>query len=158
MANDGISAKAQILVRRPRDDVFNAFIDPAVMSRYWFTRRDAGLREGETVTWFVGDAHGAYEIEVRVKSIRKPSEIVIDWGEGDRFTTVTWSLDQLAPELTRLKIEERGFIGNPEEILAQALDSTGGFNQVVVALKAFLEHGASINIVADHVSTVNPEG
>ena len=151
MPTDGITAKAQILVRRPREDVFNAFIDPQIMSKFWFTRKDQGLREGNTVTWYVGDTPEAFEIEVRVKSVRPPSHIMIEWGHGGQFTTVTWALDEQSSHVTRLVIEERGFNGSREEIVSQALDSTCGFNQVVVALKALLEHDAAINVVADHV-------
>lgn len=153
---DEITAKAQMLVRRPRDEVFNAFIDPAIMSKFWLTRKDQGLREGETICWFVGGAPDAFEIEVRVKSIKRPSEIIIDWGHRDQFTTVSWVLEELKPDVTRLVIEERGFVGSREEIIANALDSTGGFNQVIVALKALLEHSSTINVVADHVVAGTP--
>ena len=90
MPTGDITAKAQILVHRPRDEVFNAFIDPVVMSKFWLTRKDQGLREGDTISWFVGDAPDAIEIEVRVTSIKPPSQIILDWGHGDQFTTVSW--------------------------------------------------------------------
>ncbi len=151
MKQDDIAAKAKILVRRPRDDVFNAFIDPDMMSQFWFRREDEGLRQGETVTWFVGDAPDAFEIEVRVKVIEPPSRINIAWGHGAQFTNVTWIFEEHCSDVTRLVIEERGFVGSREEIVSQALDSTCGFNQVIVALKALLEHNATINIVADHI-------
>ncbi len=151
MPTEEVTAKAQILVLRPRDEVFNAFIDPAIMSKFWFKRTDQGLREGDTITWFVGDASDALEIEVRVKSIKRPSQIIIEWGQGDEFTTVSWTLDEQNSDVTRLVIEERGFIGSRDEVVSQALDSTSGFNQVIVALKALLEHNSTINVVADHV-------
>lgn len=151
MPTDEVTAKAQILVRRPQAEVFNAFIDPAVMSKFWLKRKDQGLREGDTITWFVGDASDALEIEVRVKSIKQPSQIIIEWGQGDQFTTVSWTLDEQSSDVTRLVIEERGFIGSRDEVVSQALNSTGGFNQVIVALKALLEHNSTINVVADHV-------
>ena len=153
MFTDQIRAKAQILVRRPREEVFDAFVDPQTMSKFWFTRTDQGLREGETVAWCVGDAPDAFEIVVRVKSIERPSRIDIEWGHGDQFTTVEWTFLEQSPDVTRLVIEERGFSGSHEEIVSQALDSTGGFNQVIIALKALLEHHATINVVADHVSS-----
>ena len=151
MPTDDITALAQILVRRPRDDVFDAFVDPVTMGKFWFTRKDQGMREGETVGWFVGNSPDAFEIEVRVKSVRRPSSLIVEWGAGDRFTTVSWTLDEVSAGVTRLRIEERGFIGGHDDAVAQALDSTGGFNQVIVAMKALLEHGAVINVVADHV-------
>ena len=145
-----VAARARIIIRKPPAEVFDAFSDPAKMSRFWFTRKDQGLREGERIGWFVGDAPDAFEIEVRVKSILPPSSIVVEWGHDDAFTTVTWLLSEPSPGITRLSIEERDFKGTPEEIVSQALDSTSGFNQLVVALKAFVEHGVAINIVADH--------
>jgi len=153
MPTNEITAKAQILVRRPREEVFNAFVDPEIMSKFWFARKDQGLRQGDIVTWYVGDAPNAFEIEVRVKSIKQPSQINIEWGHGDQFTTVTWTLEERSSNVTRLMIEEHGFDGSREEIVSQALDSTCGFNQVVVALKALLEHNATINVVTDHVQT-----
>lgn len=151
MPIDDVTAKAQILVRRSRDEVFNAFVDPVVMSKFWFKRKDQGLREGDTITWFVGDASDALEIEVRVKSIKQPSQIIIEWGQDGQFTTVSWTLVEQNSDVTRLVIEEHGFIGSRDEAVSQALDSTGGFNQMIVALKALLEHNSTINVVEDHV-------
>ena len=151
MHSEDITARAAILVHRPRDEVFNAFYCPAVMSRFWFERRDGGLREGERQFWyFGGQSADTPDIEVRVRRVDRPSEIVFDWGHGDRFTTVTFWLFEHAPATTLLQVQERGFAGTRDQIVTQALDSTCGFNQVVVAAKALLEHDAVINIVADH--------
>lgn len=54
------------------------------------------------------------------------------------------------PGTTLLRVEETGYSGDPETVIAAALDSTGGFNQVIIAAKAWLEHRAPINVVADH--------
>lgn len=40
--------------------------------------------------------------------------------------------------------------GSPFDQFERALDSTAGFNQVIVALKALIEHDAQINVVDDH--------
>ncbi|MEM8988020.1 MAG: hypothetical protein AAGC95_14990 [Pseudomonadota bacterium] len=40
MPGDELTAKAQVLVRGPRDKVFDAFADPGMMSRFWFKRKD----------------------------------------------------------------------------------------------------------------------
>ena len=37
-----------------------------------------------------------------------------------------------------------------DSILERVLDSTGGFNQVIIAAKALIEHGVELNVVADH--------
>lgn len=151
MSLEKVAARAQILIRKPRDEVFNAFIDPRIMNKFWFRRNDQGLREGQTMSWYVGESADAPEIEVHVKSIVPPSQIIIEWGQDNQFTTVTWALEEQNSDETRLVIEESGFTGSREEVVSQALDSTSGFNQVIVALKALLEHKAIINVVKDHI-------
>ncbi len=145
-----ITAKARILVRRPAADVFDAFSRAEIMSKFWFTRRDHQLEEGQTATWYVGTTPDAFAIDIRVKKIDRPNQIVIEWGENDSFTTVTWTFEEQSPSKTLLQIEETGFEGNDEDIVARALDSTGGFNQVVVAAKSLLERDTVVNIVTDH--------
>ena len=145
----GITAKAQILIHRPANEVFDAFVEPETMAKFWFTRRDDGLREGETVTWFIGPEPDAPRIEVQVTSLKRPDSIVMKWGHAASLTTVSWTFEEKAPTTTLLRVEESGLSGTTQEIIDAALDSTGGFNQVVVAAKAWLEHKTVVNVVAD---------
>jgi hypothetical protein len=75
---------------------------------------------------------------------------VIVWERDGAFTQVTWSVEETEQGDTILTIEESGFTGSSDAIVEQAIDSTGGFNQVIVAAKAFIEHGIGMNVVADH--------
>lgn len=150
-AMDKITAKAQILVRKPPSAVFEAFVDAGTMSQFWFNRRDDGLKEGEKVLWYIGEGEDAPAIEVQVKELKKPEILQIEWGEDGQYTQVRWQIEKTADGNAKLSIEESGYTGSYDEIVRQALDSTGGFNQVIVALKALLEHDAFINVVADHV-------
>lgn len=147
---DAISAKAESIVRASPSAVFDAFVDAEKMSLFWFTRRDDGLQEGKTTSWFVGDAKDAYAIEVNVVEIVESKTIRINWGDGEHVTQVLWSIRGTNDGHSILTIEETGFKGTEEQIIAKALDSTSGFNQVIIALKAYLEHGVIINVVTDH--------
>jgi uncharacterized protein YndB with AHSA1/START domain len=42
-------AEAAILIRRPAAEVFNAFMDPAVTTKFWFTKSSGKLDKGKTV-------------------------------------------------------------------------------------------------------------
>ena len=42
------------------------------------------------------------------------------------------------------------FSGKADEVVAKALDSTGGFHLVLAGAKFFLEHGIEPNLVVDH--------
>ena len=142
-----ITARARTLVRRTPPEVFDAIVDAPTMSKFWFTRRDGGLEAGKSCSWFIGEGPDAPEIEVFVESLDRPHSIVMHWDEPSR--RVTWTFEEVDGD-TRLAVEEVGFVGTDEEAIEQALDSTSGFNQVVIALKAVLEHGAALNVVADH--------
>jgi uncharacterized protein YndB with AHSA1/START domain len=47
---DAPAARAAMLVRRPVTEVFDAFVDPAVTSRFWFSRGSGRLQAGKQVT------------------------------------------------------------------------------------------------------------
>lgn len=134
-----ISAKAQTIVSASPLEVFNAFVDAETMSKFWFTRRDQGLREGATVFWFPWHRTDASAIEVNVKELKKPELIRLEWKVAKHFTQVVWRLQQTQNGHTLLIIEESGFKGSEEEIIAKAMDSTGNFNYLVIALKAYFE-------------------
>lgn len=151
MPDENLTARARIRVRAPAADVYRAFVDAARMRQFWFHRQDGQLVEGESSTWLLGDAPGAYAFEVIVRKLVEPVEIQIEWqGTDGRFTQVTWSIEATDDGDTVLSIEESGFAGEADAIVGQVVDSTGGFNQVVVAAKAYLEHGIAVNVVTDH--------
>ena len=145
-----LSAIAKIRIRRPPSEVFTAFADARAMSKFWFTRRDDGLRAGESVTWYLGSEGDAFSFDVYVKELSEPNKIVIEWENGEQKTQVTWSITETEEGDSILMIEESGFTGDTDAIIERALDSTGGFNQVIIAAKALIEHGVAINVVADH--------
>lgn len=150
MTSTTLTARAQTLIRTPPELVFAAFVDPAHMCTFWFPRSSGALEEGKTVHWFIGSGADELKIDVEVISVVPAERIVIEWGVGGSFTTAVWTFESQDDARTLLKIEESGFTGTPDEITARALDSTGGFNQVVIAAKAYLEHGVAVNIVTDH--------
>lgn len=149
MNTDNLSAKAQIRILKPPAEVFAAFADADQMSQFWFTRRDDGLKEGEPCTWYLGGAEDAFAFDVQVKEVDRPNTLVIEWGHNGTHTRVTWTFGEADGGHTILSIEETGFTGSADDIIARALDSTGGFNQVIIAAKALLEHGVALNVVAD---------
>ena len=85
-----------------------------------------------------------------VKELRRPNRIVIEWENGGEYTQVTWSIEETEQGDTILTIEESGFTGSSDAITERALDSTGGFNQVIIAAKALIEYNVGVNVVADH--------
>lgn len=139
-------AKAELLIRRPVEEVFGAFVDPDVITKFWFDASSGRLESGKTVLWRWDMCDAS--VEVRVKAIEHNERILIEWGNGSP-TTVEWSFTPRSAHTTYVSVVNSGFSGSGDEIVHQALDSTGGFALVLAAAKAYLEHGIALNIVAD---------
>ncbi|NKB33652.1 MAG: hypothetical protein GKR91_11195 [Pseudomonadales bacterium] len=150
MSAENNSAKASIRIYAPATDVLSAFTDAEKMSQFWFSRSDKGLKQGESVAFSIGTGEEAFTFDIVVKELDFPNRLVIEWqGLDELYTQVAWNCIE-ADGCTVLSIEETGFGGNEENIVTRVIDSTGGFNQVIVAAKAFIEHGVAINVVSSH--------
>lgn len=140
-------AKAAMLIRRPAAEVFEAFIDPAITSRFWFTKSSGRLEQGKRVTW-TWEMYDA-SADVEVKSIEPNKRILIEWGNYDEMTTVEWIFTPYENDKTYVTITNAGFKGDGDKVVKAALDSTGGFTWVLAGLKALLEHDLELNATAD---------
>lgn len=140
-------AKAHMLIRRPVREVFEAFIDPAVTTRFWFTKSSGPLQIGKEVRWD-WEMYGV-STQVRVREIEQDKRILIDW--DDPACPVEWVFDPRGDQETFVTITNWGFHGSDDEVVAKAIDSMGGFTFVLAGLKALLEHNVRLNLVADHM-------
>jgi uncharacterized protein YndB with AHSA1/START domain len=142
------AAKAEMLIRKPAAQVFEAFINPEITTKFWFTKSSGRLEPGKQVQWD-WEMYGVSAL-VRVKEIDENQRILIEWGSKDEIpTTVEWIFTPYGKEATFVSVVNTGFQGAGDEIVAQALDSTGGFTWVLAGLKAYLEHNIQLNLIAD---------
>lgn len=137
-------ATAEMLIRRPVSEVFRAFTDPAVTTRFWFTHGSGPLEAGRTVQWS-WEMYGA-STDVTTLELLEDRRIVVEW--DDPPTRVEWAFEP-RPEGTFVRVANSGFRGSGDEVVRQALDSAGGFALVLAGAKALLEHGVELNLVAD---------
>jgi uncharacterized protein YndB with AHSA1/START domain len=96
--------KTGMLIRRRAGEVFEAFVNPDITTKFWFTKGSGRLEVGKQVEW----AWEMYNISVPVtaKVIEPNTRIVIEWkGYGVR-TTVEWMfITEKATELGRHLVE-----------------------------------------------------
>ena len=142
-----LCANAEMLIRRPVAEVFEAFIDPAVTSKFWFTKGSGRLDVGKDVQWDWEMYH--VSVRVHVKVIEPNKRILIEWLVGDSPTMVEWRFAPRADHTTFVSVTNSGFRGDGDAVVRQALDSTGGFTLVLAGLKAWLEHRLALNLVPD---------
>ncbi|RZJ04561.1 MAG: polyketide cyclase [Brevundimonas sp.] len=134
-----------MLIRRPAAEVFQAFVDPEVTRRFWFTQASGRLEPGAAVTW-TWAMYGA-STEVVVKTVEPNRRILVTWDNRATPTDVEWTFEARGEE-TWVTVENRGF-ADSEDGVAKALDSTGGFALVLGGAKIWLEHGLDPRFVVD---------
>lgn len=148
-------AKAEMLIRRPVAEVFEAFVDPAITSQFWFTRGSNRLDAAKEVTW-EWEMYG-FSAQVNVIAVEPNRRIVIEWLAYGTPTTVEWVFTARPDDTTFVSITNSGFQGSPEEVANQAIGSTEGFTLVLAGAKALLEHRLRLNLVADRFPDGVPE-
>src|SRR5215471_10128913 len=138
--------KTAMLIRRPIVEVFEAFVNPDVATKFWFTKSSSRLEAGKTVQW----QWEMYDISipVTVKAVEPNQRIVVEWEGYSGPTTVEWRFEPRSDNTTYVRIMETGFAGNGDQLVEQVTASTGGFCLVLAGLKALLEHDIRLNLVA----------
>ena len=136
--------KAEMMIRKPVNDVFQAFIEPSTTTKFWFTKSSGRLEKGKHVRW-EWEMYGVSD-NIFVKDIEENKRIFIESSDG---TTVEWIFTPRNEQETMVSISNSGFSGNGDEIVARAIDSMGGYTLVLCGLKAYLEHSIILNLVLD---------
>jgi uncharacterized protein YndB with AHSA1/START domain len=141
-------AETAMLIRRPVSEVFEAFVDPEVTTKFWFTDSTGRLEYGKEVEW----TWKMYNITavVLVKQLVRDEVIVIEWGpKGAPRSRAAWTFEAQDAQATFVSIVMDGFAGNEEEVFHNLIGSVGGFCWVLAGLKAWLEHEIRLNVVRD---------
>ena len=140
-------AKTGMLIRRPVAEVFAAFIDPNITTKFWFTKSSGRLEVGQQVKW-EWEMYGA-STQVIAKVIEPNKRIVIEWDGYNGRTTVEWKFASQKDGTTFISITESGWTGDGDDLVKYVSNSTQGFTWTLAGLKALLEHNVRLNLVAD---------
>jgi uncharacterized protein YndB with AHSA1/START domain len=136
-----------MLIRKPVSEVFEAFVNPAITSQFWFTKGSGRLLEGKQIRWDWEMYN--HSIQVSVKAIEENKRILIEWGAYGTPTLVEWVFTSRVDNTTFVSVTNSGFSGDGDDVVKHALDSTGGFALVLAGAKAFLERNITLNLIAD---------
>ena len=141
-------AKIELLICKPVAEVFEDFVDPNVITKFWFNRSSGGIEDGAKITWY-WDLYNASSV-VEVLEVEKENRIHIKWyAHTDNPSQVEWKFEDRADRGTYIRVVHSGFDMDDEDVIDQVVDSTGAFALVLAAAKTYLEHGIELNIVAD---------
>ena len=141
-------ARAEMLVRRPAAEVFDAFVNPATITKFWLEATSGRLEMGARVEWrFL--VPGATET-VTVTAFQPPHRIAFDWSDG---IGVVVSFQDRGALATVVSVEAAGF-GDTEDAIAKVVNATEGFSIVLCDLKTLLETGRSAQLVRDKAELI----
>ena len=110
-------AKAEMLIRRPVDEVFEALVEPSITSKFWFTRGSGRLEPHKVVTW--GWAMYDLSIRVTVKAVNLNRRILIEWPGYGGPTTAN---GRRGPDGALVTVTNSGFSGDARAMATQAMD------------------------------------
>ena len=144
-------AKAQMLIRKPVPQVFEALANPAITSHFWFSKSSGPLDAGKQVRWD-WEMYG-HHTTVDVKAIEDNRRILIEWNGPKNPSLVEWTFEPKDKNRTFVTVKNWGFAGDANTVVSEAINSTGGFTFLLAALKAFLEHGIELNLVQGWASS-----
>lgn len=157
-SKDYPAVEAKMLIRKPVAEVFEAMVNPDITSKFWFTRSSGRVEPGKTLEWEWGQFGVSDTVDIL--EVRTNEYLSLKWKLGDLKTKVEMFFESYSDASTLLKVTESGFWGSApaqdeqlQEKINLMLGQNGGWNLVLSNMKAWLEHGIDLNLIADH----NPE-
>lgn len=143
--NKSKSAEAQMLIRKPVEEVFEAIINPSITKNFWFTKGSGRLEVDKRITW----EWEMYNVSTIViaREILPNQRILFEWDSPAK--AVEFNFKELDDDSTFVTVTESGYDKKGDELIAAIKDSTGGFTTVLDGLKAFLEYRINLNLIAD---------
>jgi uncharacterized protein YndB with AHSA1/START domain len=134
-----MKTNVSLLIKKSVDAVFEAFINPEITTKFWFTKSSGKLVKGEKITW-EWEMYGVSD-EISVLEIIPSSRIHI---RDSNLKEAIFEFETYSETETIVKIENGEF-----DQLSEIVDSTEGYTLVLSGLKAYLEHGIQLNLVED---------
>ncbi len=108
-------AKTEMVIRKPVSEVFEAFVDPKIITKFWFTKSSGRLEVGREIRWD-WEMYGA-STTVLVKVLDPDRRLVIEWDGYSGRTTVEWNFTPRNDGTTHVAITESGWTGDGDKLV-----------------------------------------
>jgi len=132
VCNLDIVTKMQVNV--PKENVFEAFVNPNQIGGFWFSSSSERWEQGKTITLCYEEYNA--ELEVQIGSIEDNKSIEFIWGNHP----VTIEFEGIGESTVVTTIEKDFDTQDVEQLLGQK----EGWVYMLSCLKAYLEHNVSI--------------
>jgi uncharacterized protein YndB with AHSA1/START domain len=127
--------------------MYVAFVNPAITTQFWFSKRCSRLEVGNFLRrdWELN----ADSTMGEVMQLEPGKRIWVEWDVDKNPTRVEGRFSPRSAGTTFVNLINSGFSGVGDKIIEQAMGSSAGFGLVLARLKAYLEYGIKLNLVED---------
>ncbi len=132
--NKKLTAKASIGIQKPIEKVFEAIVNPEIMSNYFISKSSGKMKEGKEIHWEFPEFDGNFPVSV--KEIRENEYISFVWDPDSR---VEIKLEKLSENDTVVRVFEEGHSNN-EEGIKWVVGQSEGWANFLACMKAWLEY------------------
>ena len=147
---DKLEIKAGLKILKPREEVFEAIVDPKKMSGYFISSSSGRMESGKTLIWQFPEFD--MQFPVRVEAVELPGFIAYYWSDPDGSETkVEFTLRAVDDNSTFVSIIEKSR-ENDEKGIAWLRRNTEGWANFLACLKAYLEYGINLRKGAFDIS------
>jgi uncharacterized protein YndB with AHSA1/START domain len=140
-------AKAAMLIRKPVAEVYEAFVNPDITSKFWFSRGTGRLDSGKEVEWF----WDPYNINIKIKAneLIKNELIAFSFPSPEVLSQVKMIFTPYSDNATFVTITEMGWDADYEKVFEVLVGQTEGWTLVLSSLKALLEQNIRLGVIFD---------
>ena len=154
MQPENLEIKTALQISKPANEVFEAIIDPEIMSNYFIAQGSAKMEEGKHILWRFPEFDS--EFPIRVDKLEKNKYISYYWDMDGIDLLVEITLKELTGKATLVTVREKSR-KNDEAGIKWLKGNTEGWANFLACLKAYLEYGINLrkgafDFMADKVS------
>jgi uncharacterized protein YndB with AHSA1/START domain len=154
MQPENLEIKTALQISKPANEVFEAIIDPEIMSNYFISQGSAKMEEGKHILWRFPEFDS--EFPIRVDKLEKNKYISYYWDMDGIDLLVEITLKELNGKATLVTVREKSR-KNDEAGIKWLKGNTEGWANFLACLKAYLEYGINLrkgafDFMADKVS------
>lgn len=133
-----ITAKAAIGIQKPAEIIFEAIVNPDLMTNYFISKSSGRMEAGAELQWSFPEFEEGYPVSV--KEVVPNEKVSFVW---DPESLVEIKLEKIGESDTVVRVTETGKT-NDEAGVKWALGQTEGWSNFVASMKAFLEYGVHL--------------
>jgi uncharacterized protein YndB with AHSA1/START domain len=145
MTEDRIKAKVQMGILKPVSEIFDAIIDPEIMTKYFISTSTGRMESSKTLTWTWPDFNG--ELQIKVGKIEKDKVVSFEWNGSGTNCVVVITLEARNDKKTFVIITESEWPADYKGA-KQCMGQVEGWTNFLCCLKAYLEYGINLRVGA----------